>query len=135
MSLFKRKPAFVQEVPDVPVVYPSGVCVETESGRYYLKGNKRYVVKSESVFKSWNFPVVCKSSDVAISKYQKSLRPLGFRDGSVVRDIFNGELFIISGTKKVKITDTKMYDYLGLEDLKIPYVSHEEIGLHPDGDI
>ena len=134
MSIFKRKPpVHEQKVPVSPVVYPSGTCVETESGRYYIKGNRRYRIKSEAVFKSWSFPLVCKSTDAAIANYKPSLRPLGFRDGTVIRDIFNLELFVISDGKRIKLTDPDMLEFLGLDNAKIPYASHEEVISHSEG--
>lgn len=137
MSLFRRKKQTpIQPIPpEVPFKYPSGVCVETESGRYYLKGNRKYKIKSDLVFKSWSFPVVIKSSDVAISKYTNSLRRLGFRDGSILRDIYNGELFIISEGERIKITTVEMYEALGINESKVPYVSHEDVVFHKEGEI
>lgn len=117
-------------LPTAPVNYPSGVCVETESGRYYIKGGRKYLIRSQQVFDSWSFPLVVKSTDAAISHFKRSLRPLGFRDGTVIRDIFNLELYVISEGKRVRITGSQMYEDLGLWGHNIPYVSHEDVMFH-----
>lgn len=136
MSLFKRKPKSVSPVvPTTPVEYPDGVCVVTESGRYYIKNGRKYRIKSNAVFKSWSFPLVVPSSEVAISKYKPSLRPLGFRDGTVIRDIFNLELFIIAGGSRVKITSPESAERLGLDTEKVPYASHEDVVFHKEGGV
>lgn len=136
MSLFKRKPVPVEPVvPAGPFTYPSGTCVITESGRYYLKGNKKYKIKSDAVFKSWNFPLVIKSSDAAISGYTPSLRRLGFRDGTVLRDIYDTSLYVVSDAKRVPINTVEMYEALGIEEKSIPYVSHEDVVFHPEGSL
>lgn len=117
-------------MPTGPVDYPDGTCVVTESGRYYLKNGRKYRVKSDSVFKSWSFPLVCESTDEAISKYKPSLRPLGFRDGTVIRDIFNLELYVITGGKRQRISSPEQLRLLGLEGKEIPYASHEDVMFH-----
>lgn len=137
MSLFglgrkaKEAPSF--KVPDSPVKYPDGMAVVTESGKFYLKNGRKYKIKSEAAFKSWSFPVVAQSSDAAISKYRPSLRPLGFRDGTVVRDIFNQELYIIAGGLRVRIDTPEALEILNLDDSKVPYASHEDVVFHREG--
>lgn len=134
MSIFKRrKPAREPVIPEGPVEYPQGTCVETESGKYLINGGKRFRIKHDAIFKSWNFPLVVKSTDKAIAHYPSSLRPLPFRDGTVVRDIYNLELFVFSGGKRIKIVSVEMFEHLGLEDSKIPMVSHEIVRAHPEG--
>lgn len=137
MSIFrlhtksKKTPTF--EVPTSPVEYPDGIAVVTESGKYYLKNGRKYKVRSEAAFKSWSFPVVARSSDAAISEYKPSLRSLGFRDGTVIRDIFNQELYVISAGTRVKITSPEAADRLNLDTSNIPYVSHEDVVFHKFG--
>lgn len=134
MSWFKRKVKEIKaEVPTSPYDYPSGVCVKTESGLYYLKNKTKYRIKSDKVFKSWKFPVVIDSSDHAISHYRPSLRRLGFRDGTIVRDIYDQRLYIISNSERVSITTPEAYAVLAIDDSVIPYVSHEDVVFHKEG--
>ena len=134
MSWFKRKVEEVKaEAPNSPYKYPDGVCVVTESGRYYLKGSTKYKIKSQSVFNSWAFPTVIDSSDVAISEYKPSLRRLGFRDGTVIRDIYDQRLYIISASARVAITTPEAYRALGIDESRIRYASHEDVVFHKEG--
>lgn len=119
--------------PQSPVKYPNGVCVRTETGEYYLHGGKKYKIKSANVFKSWNFPTVLDSTDAAISAYPNSLRRLGFRDGTLVRDIYDTNLYIISEGKRIPVKTVELYDLLNVDNAKIPYVSHEDVIFHEEG--
>lgn len=132
MTLFRRRKVSNYQPPEEPTRYPDGVCVVTESGRYYLKGVTKYKIKSDTVFKSWDFPVVLESTDAAISQYQPSLRRLGFRDGTLIRDIYDQRLYIIADGLRVPVTSVDMYKLLDIDNRKIPYVSHEDVIFHKE---
>lgn len=133
MRLFSKKKAPKVVPPQGPFKYPSGTVVNTESGQYYLKGLVKYKIKSRSVFNSWNFPLVVDSTDEAISKYRPSLKRLGFRDGTIIRDIYDGRLYVIANSKRVQISSVEAGEALGIEGLPNNYVSHEDVLFHSDG--
>lgn len=134
MSLFRRiKATPGQPVPTERFDYPGGVCVKTESGYYYLKGGKKFRIKSDSVLRSWSFPIICDSTDSAIAHYKNSLAPLGFRDGTVVRDVFDYKLYIIADGKKYPVESKEMYDYLGLTEDNVVIVSSADIKSQREG--
>lgn len=133
MRLFSKRKASTVVPPKEPFKYPSGIVVTTESGQYYLKGLVKYRIRSKPIFKSWGFPLVVESTDAAISNYRPSLKRLGFRDGTIIRDIYDGRLYIIADSKRVQISSVEAYEALGIEGLPDNYVSHEDVLFHSDG--
>jgi hypothetical protein len=133
---WKRKTQEIEVVvPDEPVDYPSGVCVRTETGTFYIKGQFKYPIKTDRILNSWAFPTVIETSDIAVSKYLRG-KPLGFRDGTVIYDFSSGRTFLISDNKRRHVVDPEALDRFG-RDFKRDalWVSLEEANLHSDGKV
>jgi hypothetical protein len=128
MQFFKKK----NEDPIKPVfnpVVPSGLIARTPNGYFYMKGKKRLEFISERAMNSWNLPVISTTEQklAGIVIFGK----LGFRDGSVIKDISDGKIYLISDTKRRHITNPDVLSWL---DSSIIEVSQKEILAHVEGD-
>lgn len=86
--------------PDTPQVYPAGTCVKTDKGTYLImKDGKRYRITSQDIELSWRFPLTVITSETALSKYPLALTRLPFRDGSLLNNIADGKLYLVSEGK------------------------------------
>jgi len=86
------------------------------------------------ILESWNFPSVIKSSEKALTNYRTAGR-LGFRDGSLVRDIKDSSLYFISQRLKRKIENPDILFAYQLTEKDALLVSSDEINLHKDGEV
>lgn len=130
--MFKKKTS--KPLPSAPVDYPTGVCVSTETGRWYINGKFRHLLKTERIVKSWNFSFIVPSTEAALAKYPKG-KPLGFRDGTLILDISDGKLYLISGKQRRHITTPESLDLLGLTRQDALWVGRDEINLNPEGQV
>lgn len=131
--MFKKKERPAQQVlPTIPVDYPDGSVVITESGRWYIKNKYRFLVPSDRIFRSWNFPLVLNGTDASVSKYLKNGK-IGFRSGSFVYN--DGLYYIISGNLKRKIANPDVYAAFGLDPLLATWASDDELELHKNGEV
>lgn len=130
MKWFKRE-KFVP--PTTPVVYPSGSCVRTEKGEFYIKGGMRYRIPSQRILFSWKFRTIIQASEASVAKY-KLAGKVGFRDGSLLRDFGSGKLYVISDSKKRLISNPDILDCWGITVNEFVDVSTDEINIHRDGE-
>jgi hypothetical protein len=79
--------------------------------------------------KSWCLPVL-ETKESVISGL-KLFGSLGFRDGTLVKDISNGKIYLISDSKSRHITDPDVLEWLEAEIIR---VSHKEILSHEEGE-
>lgn len=118
--------------PLVPLSYPSGVAVFDGTNTYFIKNGKKYRIISERAVKSWGFNVWYGSSD-SLSK-----TPLGgilaFRDGSVIKDVSNGKIYLVVNGTKQHITTPDFFNKFGIDRDNIIEVSAKEAELHKDGE-
>jgi hypothetical protein len=121
------------EAPTEPTFYPTGVCVRTESGYYYIKGNFKYRIPTKRVLKSWNFSIIVDSSDAAIKHY-RLIGKLGFRDGTIVRDFTTMGYYVVSESKFRKIDNPDCLTLWNVKPKDIVNISHYEVELHRKGD-
>lgn len=131
---FKRKDTkLTHRKPFIPV---NGMAVEFDGVRYLVKRSakdrsKSVLMKffSDRTFDSWSL--------VAIPIDKKWVTgwaiagPVGFRDGTLIQNIVDGRIYIISDSKKRLITDPDLIDSYGLE---IMLVSEAETNIHEDGE-
>lgn len=103
MGLFKKKTKEVKPEPLVPATpqeYPSGLAVVTDKGRFLIhKDGKRYRISSDEVFNSWNFPRVVVTSEAALANYPIAYSKLPFRDGTLLNNIADGKMYLVSESK------------------------------------
>lgn len=123
-----------KHVPLHPVDYPSGICVQVDGNYYYINGKYRHPIIGSRILESWKFPFVVKTSEKALTNFPRASR-LGFRDGSVVRDIGTGTVYFISQRLKRPIHNPDVLNALGLSMKDAVYVSTDEISLHKTGEV
>jgi hypothetical protein len=108
---------------------PSGLIAQTEKGYFYIKGSKKFKFVSDRAMLSWTLPVI-KTTDDKISGIPTS-GLLGFRDGTLVKNIADGKIYLISDSKRRHITDPDVLEWL---DTEIVRAGEKEISIHPEGD-
>jgi hypothetical protein len=134
MVWWKRsKPAPLPDVPTVPVEYPTGTCVQTEKGVFFIKGRFRFRVTSERILSSWHYPFVIRSSEAACGRYSVGGK-LGFRQGTLVKDISNGKIYLISENLRRQVVSPDFFDVLLFPREAVIEASPEEIALHKEGE-
>lgn len=128
MNLLRKKKT--ENLPTEPVDYPAGICVETPRGRFLIhRDGKRYRVPSEEIYKSWHFPLTVKTSEAAVAAYRISITPLVFRDGTLILNISDGRLYLVSGGKKRPITSPAALRRLGVTRDSAKVVSEADVNL------
>ena len=126
LKLFKKNSK--QSKRYTPIV-PSGLIAETEIGFFYIKGKKRFKFVSDRAMVSWNLPVV-KTTESMISEYAVS-GVLGFRDGSLIKDVSDSKIYLISDSKKRHIIDPDVLKWI---EAKVVDVGQKEVLVHADGE-
>lgn len=132
MSIFRRKKVEPQVQPkelyNRPARWPSGTAVKTPSGVWFIKGSKRYKCFSDRTTWSWGFRPI-EAGEESLSKIPKA-GVLGFRDGTLIKDIFDGRIYLVSDSKIRHVTNPDVLYILGEPLL----VSHEEAQIHTEGE-
>lgn len=128
--LWKKKSQ--RSLPTQPTEYPSGTCVQTEKGYYYIRSGKKFRIKNLRILDSWGFERIVQSTEAAISNL-KNGGTLGFRDGSLINSWADGALYVISESKKRRIVNPDYLDVLGVMREDFVDVSLEEAKMHMDG--
>lgn len=127
--LQKRTPKY----PTIPLDYPAGVFVRTELDTYYIQGKQKWPVLSDRALDSWSITPL-EGTEVSVSKFTKGPR-LGFRNGSLIKNIADSKIYLISENKRRHIVSPDA-DYLygfTLENAMV--VSDEEVNFHPEGEV
>ena len=115
-----------------PTNFPSGIAVKTDKATYWIKDGKRYKLISDRAAKSWTFTTV-QATESALSSI-KLVGKLGFRDGTLIKNIADGKLYLISQNKKRHIVDPDSFDKFGLDRKAIVEVSDAEANMHDIGE-
>lgn len=115
------------------VDYPTGTCVQSEKGLFFIKGRYRFRISSMRIFDSWNFPFVVQSTEDALKNYQIAGK-LGFRQGTLIKDMLNGNIYLISENARRQVVSPDFFDIALFPRDKIMEVSHVEASLHKEGD-
>lgn len=123
-----------QKLPTVisPTIFPSGLAVKTEKGIYWIKDNKRYKLISDRAAKSWSFTTV-NATEQAVAG-TKLVGKLGFRDGTLIKNIADGKIYLISQNKKRHIVDPDSFERYGLNRKSVIEVSEAECSMHELGE-
>jgi hypothetical protein len=111
-----------------PIV-PSGLIAHTEKGYFYIKGSKRFKFISDRARDSWNLPII-KTSEAMLVNYLPA-GVLGFRDGTLVKDISDGRIYLISDSKRRHVIDPDVLEWLNVEVIQI---GQKELFVHPEGE-
>jgi hypothetical protein len=111
-----------------PVV-PSGLIAHTDKGYFYIKGKKKFKFVSERAMLTWKLPVV-KTQETMLSAFQMS-GALGLRDGTLVKNVADGKMYLVSDSKLRHITDADILEWWPAEIVK---VGDKEISAHTQGE-
>ena len=115
-----------------PVTLPSGLAVKTETGTYWIKDSKRFKLISDRAAKSWAFTTVLATEQAIAS--MKVVGKLGFRDGTLIKNISDGKMYLVSQNKRRHIIDPDSFLKYGLDRSKVVEVSESEINMHDLGE-
>ena len=112
---------------------PGGLIAQTEKGYFLVKGSKRFRFVSDRARASWNLKVV-PTTELAMRDIKIS-GIVGFRDGTLIRDISTHKIYLISDYKKMHVSDPDVFKNLGFTYKDVILVSSREALLHKDGGI
>jgi hypothetical protein len=98
----------------------------------WVKDGKRYKLISDRAAKSWSFTTV-NATEQALAG-MKVVGKLGFRDGTLIKNIADGKMYLISQNKKRHIVDPDSFDRYGLNRKSVVEVSEVEANVHDLGD-
>lgn len=129
MKLFKNTQSILITSP---TNFPSGIAVKTDKETYWIKDGKRYRLISDRAAKSWSFTTV-NASEAALSGI-KVAGKLGFRDGSLIKNLADGKMYLVSQNKLRHIVDPDSFNRYGLDRSKMIEVSDKEISAHDLGE-
>jgi hypothetical protein len=115
-----------------PTNFPTGLAVKTDKATYWIKDGKRFRLISERAEISWSFPTV-NATEHAVSG-MKLAGKLGFRDGTLIKNIADGKLYLISQNKRRHIIDPDTFNKYGLDRSKVIEVSETEVNMHDLGE-
>lgn len=116
MNIFRRHPKENLALPTEPVEYPAGLAFRTPSGMYYLnRDGKRYKIQSEHIMRSWKFPLIIETSDIALSNYPVAVTKLGFRDGTLLYNVADAKIYLASAGKLLHVVSPEVFDRLGIK--------------------
>ena len=116
-----------------PTNFPSGLAVKTDKGTYWIKDGKRYKLISDRAAQSWCFTKV-NATEAALSGI-KLVGKLGFRDGTLIKNIADGKMYLVSQNKLRHIVDPDIFNRYGLDRSNLIEVSEAEVKAHDLGEI
>jgi hypothetical protein len=125
ISLFKKKRNKHLYTP----IVPSGLIAHTEKGYFYVKGKKRFKFVSDRARDSWSLPIVETKESMMINYPINGV--LGFRDGSLVKDISDGKIYLISDSKRRHIVEPDVLQWI---ESKVIDAGQKEIFVHSEGE-
>ena len=131
MRLFKNTSNI--SIISQPTNFPSGIAVQTDKATYWIKDGKRYRLISDRAAKSWCFTTV-KATESALSG-TKLVGKLGFRDGTLIKNIADGKMYLVSQNKLRHIVDPDIFIKYGLDRSNLIEVSEAEVKAHDLGEI
>lgn len=119
--------------PSNPVVYPVGSAVESDGNYYYIKSSSiRMRVPSKRILDSWKFHRVIPSNELGLKNY-KIMGKLGFRSGSLIHNVADGRMYLVSENKLRHIQSPEALVLIGAVYNEAVNVSESEISLHELG--
>jgi hypothetical protein len=129
--LFKKKIDTIVIKPLNKIKPIDGLMITDGENYWFIKGGKRMKCFSRRSFESWGLePILLTPSAI------NAIKPggiLGFRDGSLIKDIVSGKIYLVSSSKVRLITEPTILDILGRD--RIIEVSPEEIDIHTKGEV
>lgn len=131
-KLYKRsqKPLTSNNKLSNPAYPISGLFYKTERGYFYVRAGKRYKVYSDRCFTSWGVKAI-ETDFINVSKMPYA-GILGFRDGTIIHNLADGKIYIVSDNKKLHIKTPDAFPEGWIEENKV-IVSETEVDLHKEG--
>ncbi len=130
MRLFKTTQGIL--TISLPTNFPSGIAVKTDKDTYWIKDGKRYRLISNRAAQSWCFTTVL-ATEAALTGI-KLVGKLGFRDGSLIKNLADDRMYLVSQNKLRHIVDPDSFNRYGLDRSKVIEVSDKEISAHDLGE-
>lgn len=121
-----------QPQSEISTFVPSGLIAHTEKGYFYVKGLKRFKFSSDRARDSWNLKVI-ETKEAYIANIKIS-GIVGFRDGTLIKDISNSKIYLISDNLKRHIVSPDVFKLLGYTKSEIVEVSQAEASFHKEGE-
>ena len=124
----------VKELPKEPYNrpigrWPSGCALRDPSGQVWMiKNNKRFRCFSERTAWSWKFNIIEVGPEALKNTPKGGI--LGFRDGTLIKDVSDAKIYLVSESKVRHVTSPDILDLLGEPLL----VSHDEVKIHTEGE-
>ncbi len=131
LKLNWRKPIQKSSI-NLPTNFPSGIAVKTDKDTYWIKDGKRYRLISNRAADSWSFTTVY-ATENALSGF-KLAGKLGFRDGTLIKNIADGRIYLVSQNKLRHIVDPDSFTRYGLDRSSVIEVSETEVSAHDLGE-
>jgi hypothetical protein len=100
---------------------------------FLLKEKTRVRIISERILKSWSVRLV-PTTEEAVKHYQITGK-LGFRDGTLINNMGDGKIYLISQNKRRQITSPDAFEKYGIDKSQMIWVSAEEAKLQPLGEV
>lgn len=113
--------------------YPYMTFVITERGMWLLKEKTRAEITTDRILKSWSIRLV-PTTEAAVKHYV-IVGKLGFRDGTLINNMGDGKIYLISQNKRRQITSPDAFEKYGLEKSEMIWVSADEAKLQPLGEV
>jgi len=113
---------------------PSGIFIKTEDGTFWFKSGKRRRVTTKSVLDSWSPPFVAEIPESEVKQFS-IVGKLPFRDGSLLHNVSNGRIYLVSDNKSRRVVGGDTLRLLGLTLQDAIMVSDEEISFMPEGEV
>jgi len=111
---------------------PSGMIAHTNKGYFYVKGDKRFRFISDRARESWNLRVI-ETTESAMTAC-KVVGVVGFRDGSLIRDISTNRVYLVVDNKRSLVVDPDDLKALGFKQHDIVLVSKKEADYQKEGE-
>jgi hypothetical protein len=110
---------------------PGGLIARTEKGDFFVKGDKRFKFISNRARDSWKLKII--ETDELAMQSIKIAGVIGFRDGTLIRDISSHKIYLISDYKKRHVVAPDIFKSLGYRMSDVILVSSKEAGVHQEG--
>lgn len=132
--MLRKKPSSLTQSTLItsPTNFPSGIAVKTNKATYWIKDGKRFKLISDRASQSWSFTTV-NATEEALSGI-KLAGKLGFRDGTLIKNIADGRMYLLSQNKLRHIVDPDIFNKYGLDRSKLIEVSDAETKAHEIGE-
>lgn len=128
----KKEQPQVAPVHSSPKEWPGGIMIQVESGKvYYIRQSKRYLVPTTRILQSWNLPLAFGTLE-SLKQYKFGGK-LGFRDGSLIQDISDGRIYLVSDNKIRHVVNPDILPLLGIKFTDMIIVARDETALHEEG--